>query len=568
MIFFSFLQSTVIFAAPCPVFPQEGTSSVQINSSWLSTEIIPTRAHSSLQLTQPLRKAMRTTIRTDEHTTQGYQIHTSENSLQIFKIVQTQAYPITPQISFIASSHPYTIHILQNEQAMEAHVCAHDSSLVSLRWEDTAFSEGRMHIASTTPFSVSTVAHSNITPAFWPHDIAGTDVLLSIDPNRDLPPILQENMVQKAPENGVWVYLPNRSLLPRIQSYTDAILSIRTHTPYWAHAKTSEPTPEKLQNKLDELSKQYQLTQHIIGTSKQGQPIIALSNHPHPIHEKPSILIWGGTEGDDISSVQYVLQHIHTIFHPKDGLEKRWRDSIQFWFVPLLNVDGYTQFWYHSDQSGHTNVWDTNKDGIQDIWEGTFLHHNTSFSFQQTPAETRGEAPLSEPENQAIMSVIDYIHPVLAFSWSSTHNDLLHNEHPFTQELWGLLPKTQKNTEELFHHTGLHNTMFEGYGTHSFSIPIHSNNSTLWTKLFNHTLAGPAIRMIVTDESGFPISAQIESPNIPSSGWSTRTDGYWMFLVPKHNTYSITIQADGYETQQRTVQTNAIYRIHLKKKSP
>jgi hypothetical protein len=123
-------------------------------------------------------------------------------------------------------------------------------------------------------------------------------------------------------------------------------------------------------------------------------------------------------------------------------------------------------------------------------------------------------------------------------------------------------------------HTGIHNELLVRYGTHAFALPIQENteeNTEIIEMILNHALAGPAIRVLVQNEQGSPIQANINITSRNSekqTPWKTRRlDGFWMYLLPKGKPQTIEVHAQGYTSQTIRVHPHSLYRIRLKEKS-
>ena len=159
----------------------------------------------------------------------------------------------------------------------------------------------------------------------------------------------------------------------------------------------------------------------------------------------------------------------------------------EIWVIPLLNVDGNQQFWYQHIEAGERNHWDRNEDGVYNIFEGVSLSHNTTIAYQKSPHTLRGPTPNSEPEVQALLSLVKRIGPTLALSLSSQHESLLLPYGISTNLERDLLWKVSQKTLSQYNlsipilnpqnpnHAGLLGEIFSTTGSSSFAIPTHKS---------------------------------------------------------------------------------------------
>ena len=534
----------LLHAQPCPATsPSEQillSSKSRKEKQWTSTQIIPNTAHLRFETTHISPSSI--LIRTSS-TKEGYEVQLTHSSVQIFRKEQKKKAPISTKIYFPKPTSSASIHLLQKKAAMELWVCEKEHSLAHFRWEDTAFPDGLVHLESEEPLfntQISYTSQSKMMEAIWPHDILGTSALLAVQPNEDLPPLIQNNIIKKAREPGLWSVIPKREQLPNLLPYKNSILSISKYMPYWAiNSNPKHQPPQELEEHLVEISTKHNAALHQIGISRQGHPIWAIQLNKEN-SKKPSVLFVGGVQGNDTRSIHNTLNQLTRLLDTNDGLIQLWKQKLDLWFVPLLNVDGSYFFWYHNIYAGDVAPWDTDENGQIEWWEGTNLQHNTSALFLQSPRETRGLSPHSAPALQHLFSLAQHISPSLSFSW-------------------------MEHTEQ----DGISKTLSSMFGTKSVTLDPEKYTDRSIESELNQLIAGPAIRIIVSDSNELPIEAHIHVKEISTSKWKSRKDdGLWIHPVEQHSTYTLTIHALSYKKKTIRVQTNRLYHIKLQKEKP
>lgn len=157
-----------------------------------------------------------------------------------------------------------------------------------------------------------------------------------------------------------------------------------------------------------------------IGTSAMNQqPIYALQiADPDDAHHKPEVLLTAGYHGLEGVGVQVCLGLIEAIATISDTnfFVGEWLNKVNFWFVPVVNPDGYDlvvsgqiQFpWWRK------NLSDNNQDNqFNAEFDGVDLNRNFDYqwvlggSAEPTNWQYRGPAPFSEPETQAIRYLVE-----------------------------------------------------------------------------------------------------------------------------------------------------------------
>ena len=242
--------------------------------------------------------------------------------------------------------------------------------------------------------------------AIWPQDILHSSALLKID-GEALPPALRERTHYRSLEPGQWSLLTDRSsistLLPyqktiRIHIKVDSILGIQipsTCPPLIKRRRFFSPCPRKVI---------YNYIKSEAVTKEDPSGLYSWLQ----VQKKPSVLFVGGVQGNNVHSIQNTFTLLEHFLKTKDGLIQLWKEKLDLWFIPILNVDGNHYFWYRNTHEGDVVPKDTNQDGYIDIGEGIQFSTIQNLSFHESPHQTRGTAPYSTPELHAISSLSSY----------------------------------------------------------------------------------------------------------------------------------------------------------------
>ncbi|MEC7984826.1 MAG: M14 family zinc carboxypeptidase [Myxococcota bacterium] len=354
---------------------------------------------------------------------------------------------------------------------------------------------------------------------------------------------------------------------------------------------------------------------YLLGESRQRRPIwgLRITDNPQVEEKEPTVLLVAAHHGSELLAIEYVLDSIDQLLRGYQTQTKEWIDNIDIWAVPMVNVDGNYNYWHQDDESGRKNSWDINDDGIISHREGVDLNRNYPFQWGSLgeigsrswiPSYSyRGESAASEPEVQAILRWAKRYQPTAVLSWHTSGNMIL---SPYTIDNiatlkpdipWKIAEHLIKDIPPFsagrrstvvmrkiysvdgvdqdwhFHHHGAMAYIIEGTHYNPTDLRIRDRSVRLYRpitdRLLHRVAKGPAIRVIVEDEYGFPLRAQITLKSIQQNAnedWHTRTlDGRWDFLLDKPAKHRIQIQADGYRPVNVTVKSDRLYRIRLKK---
>ncbi len=155
-----------------------------------------------------------------------------------------------------------------------------------------------------------------------------------------------------------------------------------------------------------------------IGYSQEWhQPIIAvkISDNAHLAEPEPSILFDGVHHAEEVLGAEIIMS---TMWRLLNGYEngndtcRRFVDSLQIWFLPVLNPDGHNIVTSVVDTGWRKNARDNNGNGRFDTdYDGVDLNRNYGFHWYDaveradtTPSDYfyKGPAPFSEAETRAM----------------------------------------------------------------------------------------------------------------------------------------------------------------------
>jgi hypothetical protein len=295
-----------------------------------------------------------------------------------------------------------------------------------------------------------------------------------------------------------------------------------------------------------------------LGTSFRGRLLLAMKVSDNPlVHEnEPAVHFEGGVHGSEkigwavaFEMLKYLVSNYDT-----DTLVTRLVDTRELWFHPMYNPDGY----------------DTTP---ARRYNGNNVDLNRNWGWMWGWEYNMGDAPLSEPENRA---VLDHIlrHPFVLFvsfhagtefisyPWScdsteaAPENQLMDflsqrysipNGYPYGQGSIGMYP-INGSTKDYDYGQGMLGWSIEVHYTKTPPAetiqPTFNRNRAAILEFYHR--AGQGIHGVITDVTDSqPVHAQIwVSPaNWPSFNEPTLGD-YHRFYLP--GTYDVTFRAPGY----------------------
>lgn len=153
-----------------------------------------------------------------------------------------------------------------------------------------------------------------------------------------------------------------------------------------------------------------------LGESREGRPILALGLGN--LSAKKKLMFNGAHHGDEILTVDVVLDIAQELLAADDALTRRVMSECAVWLVPMVNPDGNHAFLNNSTRAGRKNGRDTNNDGQRGISEGVDLNRNYPTDWAElcdkvcsrrnpTSRNYRGDLPASEPETRAMMRLAE-----------------------------------------------------------------------------------------------------------------------------------------------------------------
>ncbi|MEN9560886.1 MAG: hypothetical protein RIQ56_159 [Candidatus Parcubacteria bacterium] len=169
-----------------------------------------------------------------------------------------------------------------------------------------------------------------------------------------------------------------------------------------------------------------------IGHSVKHEEILChtIGSGPH------SVLIVAGIHGNEVGTVKFAHRLTPWILS-----EPALLSYFRFLIIPCLNPDGYnsariTPDYLHGGRIGRLNAnsVDLNRNFPTPSWvrDATWNH---GLNYQEITAVFAGESPASEPEVQALLSVIAKQKPHLIISLHNAGSDVIANPDLFSQNL-------------------------------------------------------------------------------------------------------------------------------------
>ena len=187
-------------------------------------------------------------------------------------------------------------------------------------------------------------------------------------------------------------------------------------------------TPDEITQLIREAAENYPDIVRIveIGRSHKNLPIYAVRlSTQDEVELKPSILFNGMHHAREVMTPEITTDIIQFLTQNFDNAEtpyvREWLENLAIWVIPQLNPDGNNIVWTED------NWWRKNAKGDQwEIW-GVDLNRNYPFQWgacrgssgNKSSDTFRGESAGSEPETQAIMSLVKRENIALNISYHS-----------------------------------------------------------------------------------------------------------------------------------------------------
>jgi Zinc carboxypeptidase len=181
----------------------------------------------------------------------------------------------------------------------------------------------------------------------------------------------------------------------------------------------------------------------VLGHTGQGREIIAVKltqgAQEQPDGTRPAVLYsstqhareWISTEVNRRLMNYYIDQ-----WRANDRAVRKLLQTTELWFILVANPDGY-QYTFEAERLWRKNLRDNNGDGQTQVGDGVDPNRNfpnhwgydeEGSSSIQSSDTYRGPAPLSEPETQAMVGLLDRIGFAFQVNWHSAGQWLLYAE--------------------------------------------------------------------------------------------------------------------------------------------
>ena len=335
-----------------------------------------------------------------------------------------------------------------------------------------------------------------------------------------------------------------------------------------------------------------------IGLSRQGRPIFAMAigRDVVPGDYRPTLFVNGAHHGNEVLSVEFVLDHIAQLLEGagQDPKVDRWLDNFVVWAVPVVNPDGLEAFLEVTSRTGRKNGHDHNGDGKRGRLEGVDLNRNYPYRWgslgekgsrsRKTSVYYRGAEAASEPEVKAVMRLAERERFLAALTYHTGTVAVLAPytidgaEDPDVNEAWTVaeelvrtLPKHPQRRDfrvkrNLYPVDGTDQDWHRfAHGTLALLIEGARHTPAVVKKrsrivkavrpgmgfLMDRFLDGPSLSAYVVDLEGHPIQAEVRIAEMaPKNGevWTTRCpSGRYDRYLPEVGTWNLEVLVPGFE---------------------
>jgi hypothetical protein len=157
----------------------------------------------------------------------------------------------------------------------------------------------------------------------------------------------------------------------------------------------------------------------VIGKTLEGRKILAVrvtrNVKKTPLRKRPAVLYQGTTHAREWIAAEVPMRLMDWFLDQKNKPTRKLIRRNEFWFVPVLNPDGY-QYTFDAERLWRKNMRDNDGDGTIEVGDGVDINRNyperwswdDEGSTDQTSSDTyRGPAPASEPETRADMNLFN-----------------------------------------------------------------------------------------------------------------------------------------------------------------
>ncbi|MCB1159941.1 MAG: peptidase M14, partial [Leptospiraceae bacterium] len=348
---------------------------------------------------------------------------------------------------------------------------------------------------------------------------------------------------------------------------------------------------------LKQLSEKYPelVTFHIIGKTRLGNPIPAISIEEKNSVDKVSVLINGAHHSNELISTEHCYDIIYSILsHPSKY--KKYLTHFRLWFVPIVNPDGSYFFWHKSLMMGRKNGYLPPETSADSLYRGVDLNRNYPFQWntgqskassgQENSVFFRGKTPGSEPETKTMMWLSEQERFLFSLSFHSFATCIL---YPYSiEEIKNPEPDYVKNLAERMADAAIsmrqkkrfiarkniypvdgtdQDYFYFQYGTNALLVESSHHNPPyrlarkvmegfreVWEMVFNEYIHGIKIILKITDEDGKPLSAIVKIKEIQTFEGESHTShpktGLFTKMVLEEKSYNLSIKHPGYHPKE------------------
>ncbi len=181
----------------------------------------------------------------------------------------------------------------------------------------------------------------------------------------------------------------------------------------------------------------------VLGHTGQGREIIAVKltqgAQEQPDGRRPAVLYSSTQHAREWISTEVnrrLMNHFIDRWRANDRAVRKLLQTTELWFILVANPDGY-QYTFEHERLWRKNLRDNNGDGQTQVGDGVdpnrnFPNHwgwdDEGSSGIQSSDTYRGPAPMSEPETQAMVGLLDRIGFAFQVNWHSAGQWLLYAE--------------------------------------------------------------------------------------------------------------------------------------------
>ena len=181
----------------------------------------------------------------------------------------------------------------------------------------------------------------------------------------------------------------------------------------------------------------------VLGHTGQGREIIAVKltqgARGTPDGKRPAVLYSSTQHAREWISTEVnrrLMNHYIDRWRANDREVRKLLQTTELWFILVANPDGY-QYTFDHERLWRKNLRDNNGDGETQVGDGVDPNRNfpnhwgydeEGSSSIQSSDTYRGPAPMSEPETQAMVGLLDRIGFAFQVNWHSAGQWLLYAE--------------------------------------------------------------------------------------------------------------------------------------------